>query len=521
MNSYLAHLFTFRAALNGASEKSDIQKGVDFLSETVVLKRQFQLLAECLSFVQEESERRLNSALLRIGVASLPDEILSVIFAFASQCESIQDDHNPYNRGDRFVSKNVKQFFSAVSLSHVCRRFRHIILSAPEFWTSIWDNMRPGVVEFCLVRSGAMPLELFLDSFCNAHSHPEFYSDEFSSKLIASSPRWRNLTIKVAPFDVVMRQSPFESVEAPQLKTLSIHSPLKFPVDPDNIESRISACHKWAVPLLQSLNIYQFIPPPFHHATSLRNLHVELGVQTLAGGSLGWILDINALGQFLQSFPALANLSMKIAEPHSVINPPSAASFSLPNVENVTLSFPSCKSSMIAHLLGNIRFPASSTLNVSFGLAANKGSSLTTKLFLMFNIFTKVVNLKLNVYCNEGDYALHRRAGEISVPFSVLGRIREFTFTVSNFELQLPSTDTRIPPLRSLNLIDCMPVPHVWVYEVLKLLDNQGDLDSLEKLRIYNRGSRWNFNLDCRPLSPESILKRVRLEKSRSSFSTV
>ncbi|KLO18979.1 hypothetical protein SCHPADRAFT_97325 [Schizopora paradoxa] len=284
--------------LDGGSGNNDIRKGVDFWSETLSLKRQFHLLAECMGFVQEETERRLNSALLRIGVASLPDEILSHILAFASHHESTSDDLSTFGK--------EKQFFSTVSLSHVCRRFRRVVLSTPQFWTSVSDSMQPSLVEVCLARSGAMPLDIFLDSFGNIQVYSEFHGGEFSNVLVRSSPRWKNLTIRAAPFDAEMHLPPLEIMNAPQLRILSIRSLLKFPMDPNDPQSQISICHKWTIPRLQSLNIYQFIPPPFQHATSLTNLHIELGLQTsFRRLGEGWVLDIDALGQFLKSFPTL------------------------------------------------------------------------------------------------------------------------------------------------------------------------------------------------------------------------
>lgn len=507
--------YNVSASFDDIASNCDFRRAVDFVSEIEDMKRLFATLSECMAFVHEESERRLNSAQLRAGFASLPNEILSVVLAFASQ-NSSDESGGHRNRGKgRNSSKYEKQFLSAVSLSHVCRRFRLVLLSTPEFWNSFSDNMKPGAIQACLQRSGGMSLDILFTSFCNVQTHPQFYEEELLRVLIRSSYRWRNLTMKVAPLDVVKHRASFEELNVSQLTALSIYSPLKVPMEWVDAESRITVCHKWRVPRLQSLSVYQLIPPPFHHATSLGDLYIELGDQSHWQHGPSWTFDTDALGQFLQSFPALARLSMKVSGPQSVINTPNPWTFSLSNVEIVTLSFPFCRSAMIGHLVANIRFPAASTLNVDFGLGTNKGRSLTTRIAYMFNnrdIFPNVINLNLSVICTDGDYSPQGRAGKMEIPFSLLGQIRHFTFTVSSFEALPPTDGARIPPLRSLSLVKCTGLTRSWIFEVLKQLHNQGDLGSLENLSVNDCAVRRNFSLDCRTLSPEVILEKVGAE---------
>jgi len=290
-----------------------------------------------------------------------------------------------------------------------------VLLGTPEIWSDICDDMSPYAVEACLDRSGGMPLEVFLDSLSNVQTYPQFYEEQHLVHMITSSShRWNNLVISVAAGDVE-RRSPLEDLSAPLLRTLTINFPLKSLLERSNSEPRMPICDEWIVPRLQSLNVYQLMPPPFQHATSLRRLHIELGDRNHLGE--GWILNIDALGQFLRSFPLLANLEMQIVGPQTVINPHRPSPFCLQNVETVTLSFPSCRSSVIEYLLADVRFPKATNMILSFWLGLKKGHTLTTRMSAIFSnrsVFPNVVNLKLAVKCSEGERVPSDRAFPIS-----------------------------------------------------------------------------------------------------------
>ena len=82
------------------------------------------LLTEISSKLKErvESARQLVNRVVSVcGVASLPSDILILIFSFAVDSSS----------------RKIPRSIHSVRLSHVCRHFRHIITTTPLFWTEI------------------------------------------------------------------------------------------------------------------------------------------------------------------------------------------------------------------------------------------------------------------------------------------------------------------------------------------------------------------------------------------------
>ncbi len=80
--------FTLRASLGDSTGKGDVRLAMESMSEIESINEQFQKLSKCMAFVREEADRRMKSVQLRFGFASLPDEILSLVLSYASQCET-------------------------------------------------------------------------------------------------------------------------------------------------------------------------------------------------------------------------------------------------------------------------------------------------------------------------------------------------------------------------------------------------------------------------------------------------
>ncbi len=144
--------FTLRASLGDNTGKGDVRLAMESMSEIESINEQFQKLSKCMAFVREEADRRMKSVQLRFGFASLPDEILSLVLSYASQCETHRHDTHQHRSHKRNVIKYKSPFLSAVSLSHVCRRLRYVLLGTPEIWSAICDDMSPYAVEACLDR---------------------------------------------------------------------------------------------------------------------------------------------------------------------------------------------------------------------------------------------------------------------------------------------------------------------------------------------------------------------------------
>jgi len=134
------------------------------------------------------------------------------------------------------------------------------------------------------------------------------------------------------------------------------------------------------------------------------------------------------------------------------------------------------------------------------------------------SVFPNVVNLKLAVKCSEGERVPSDRAGKTSIPFSLLLHIRDFTLTVSNFAVQPPADDARIPPLRSLNFENCASLLRSWIRDVLKQLENQGELGSLETLSVENCALFRNLDVDCRSIATGTIIDYLEAEMHSNAY---
>lgn len=99
--------------------------------------------------------RKLNAARYLRGtstIAAIPDELLSAIFHVA-----IQDFHDCYDA-----------IFHAITISHVCQRWRNVSLSTSSLWTVIVLTFPTNRNQFlrtidCLSRSRSRPLHLYMD----------------------------------------------------------------------------------------------------------------------------------------------------------------------------------------------------------------------------------------------------------------------------------------------------------------------------------------------------------------------
>lgn len=81
-------------------------------------------------------EERVVSLRMRGGFLSLPDEILTIVLELATVHQGIQRRHFSL----------LESVQAAKGLTHVCQRFRSLMLNASSFWCHIWNWMEPDMV---------------------------------------------------------------------------------------------------------------------------------------------------------------------------------------------------------------------------------------------------------------------------------------------------------------------------------------------------------------------------------------
>jgi len=273
------------------------------------------------------------------------------------------------------------------------------------------------------------------------------------------------------------------------------------------------------------MTLRHFIPPPFQHVTSLRCLHIELDDFTFARALRGRsAFDMKALGKFPQSCPLLAELKFRVVDAQFVNASSNPSPFSLPCVETVSIEVPFCNSNTAVPkgLLAEVRFPAASELELSFGLYPNiNGGELLTHMTPIFankSIFPSVIKLKLIAKCTEPRAIRRGDSGPINIPFSLLGGIRDLTLHLIGFDkVNLPAPNARLPPLRSLRLEQCDSIDFSWLLGVLRKLEMQGNLGELEDLSTKGCGSLLrDIDVKCRSIPQGTIFDflNVRLTKT-------
>ncbi len=82
-----------------ALARRDIQKAAVEFKEFQYVNEQFQKLSKCMETIRTVAEDRLKAAQLRIGITSLPNELLTLILHLTIQCEDTPTpDSSPLRR---------------------------------------------------------------------------------------------------------------------------------------------------------------------------------------------------------------------------------------------------------------------------------------------------------------------------------------------------------------------------------------------------------------------------------------
>ncbi len=99
-------------------------------------------LTELVAAVKVEYEA-VQVFIRKTGLASLPDDLLAVIFDYVVN----KDENKPWI---------PIRWRTAVTLSHVCQHFRNVSLSCPRLWTTM--NRSAGMIATCVPRAKDVPL---------------------------------------------------------------------------------------------------------------------------------------------------------------------------------------------------------------------------------------------------------------------------------------------------------------------------------------------------------------------------
>lgn len=237
------------------------------------------------------------------GIASLPDELLGLIFKFATHHEQEGTRH-------------------ALWLSQVSRRFRNITLGNQSLWTTQfqWYDLNTHVdIERCVDRCRP---DSDLHLVVNYREDLDIRaSSEFIDAYTFYTSRWKSLTLvgdwvhtdggfipTIGYFmDTLMAEC---DLELPRLHELHLldqrHSETENPVwhtDDDDF----TLLRTWTTPNLRVLRCTQYIPPPSFQFESITDFSLSLTL--LPGESLG---QVTYLLTFLSGRSSLAEIDLEL-----------------------------------------------------------------------------------------------------------------------------------------------------------------------------------------------------------------
>ncbi|KLO18187.1 hypothetical protein SCHPADRAFT_936449 [Schizopora paradoxa] len=163
-----------------------------------------------LTVALEEEIKSFGAVTSKCGVSMLPDEVLTMILELVVEFVP------------RKGYKPSYKWKAAVTLSHVNRHFRAVMLGCPQFWTQM--NTSPGMVTACLPRTNGLPLSVYLNVNQNTQTNvcsigPIFF------KLLPLSERWESLYLEFERSDGDeddFTRMPQHTINAPLLDKLII-----------------------------------------------------------------------------------------------------------------------------------------------------------------------------------------------------------------------------------------------------------------------------------------------------------
>lgn len=115
----------------------------------------------------------------KCGLASLPDDLLAMIFDYVVNEEESKD-------------RVPMRWMAAVELSHVCRHFRDVSLSCPRLWTTINRSSKMAVA--CLPRARSVPLIVNI-TVCPDENTGGWSFDPFINHILPCAKRWGQLIV--------------------------------------------------------------------------------------------------------------------------------------------------------------------------------------------------------------------------------------------------------------------------------------------------------------------------------------
>ncbi len=236
---------------------------------------------------------------LRLKLIHLPDDIISVIFAYAH--ESSTNDPNP-----------LTSIRTSLRLSHICRRCRFMALAMPDLWTTLSSLQHPDSIPHFILLSKEQPLRVSfvaqtpMFNILAHNSDAVMKRNTFLQDVMPLSTRWRSFNLSFTPteddeeLDLILPGlvRAFRNIKLDALEKLTVRFEGWFGALRDGT-STSSLFSSWHTPKLRHCAVVDFIP----------TLPVSKLVTSLNLEFVGEITDPVEAEQFLEFVGHHKNLS--------------------------------------------------------------------------------------------------------------------------------------------------------------------------------------------------------------------
>ena len=265
-----------------------------------------------------ESLQKLRYAILsrrndQIPINRLPVEILMLI------CELTLPDPQP-------TKPDNKRVFSITKLTHVCRRWRLVLISSPTLWTNFYVmKTTPKFVAECLQRSGTLPIHV---SFKWDSDDPDYDSPSTSVADDDGSVEDNNDEVVDDDGDTVDEDDTSQtSSSTPDVSDDGVASHSTLSIYPDHRDTRCS----WTAYLKEAQGYHHLM----QHSHRIATLDISLPIPSSDEDDE----EDNsvACGLLFYPFPALQTLQLRCSWGRHGLIPKVILNEHIPNVKNLLL----------------------------------------------------------------------------------------------------------------------------------------------------------------------------------------
>lgn len=498
------HSQSLTAVKHGRESVKELEKVLSFVEHLrIILGTQYQ-----------SARRDVDALAFRTGFSSLPDEIVAEILVFATRPSKTKSSAHID------IVAEMRALAEARSLSHVCRRFRSLVLNSSRIWGVISEHMTNlSEVKFVINHSGTTPMTVVLDH-CGLLQRSNLKFQKFFETCLLSSNRWSSFTLGNHSYQDTNRgHSAFRWLDVrSNISTISrITTNLTLPVIrrlcvdysaflvPEHLDAKFHPYLRWSMPNLTELRLSGCHPPPAQTSFSSTLRSVSIHFETASGPAY----TMSRLKSFLASCDVLETVNIYLVGWTSVVNmsgPPLAVS----RVQKALLSFYECTPAVVDTFCHSIHYPNAAALHLTLSdlrfetmntngdqeSASSKYESLIRK-FLIHHPSVKSLEISFRPST--------RVCTPIVVPITVLPALEvlslsfaswgELDFWKETSSASFPAIAFRLPPIRRLELTDVdlekewRSVSN-WTKRFFAQMKEQGDLDAFEMLAIFGGDRR-------------------------------